>query len=183
MNTPKEGREVALATLTRALEGGIRFIDTSETYGADLPDGGRLSSEELIREAIRGWNRTEEVILCTKGHGYEVDSCMECLHGSLTRLGIEGKGADRHIGSTPVRLIYLLHGLQRERWEVVQRSHVVDKALKPALAEGLIDAYGFSGHDHVVLSESIHSGWFQCVELRYSAFNRHARGPDAEGSG
>jgi len=42
-------------------------------------------------------------------------------------------------------------------------------------AEGFIDAYGFSGHDHVILSEGIHSGWFQYVELRYSAFNRHAR--------
>lgn len=175
MNTPKEGRKVALATLRRALEGGIRFMDTSETYGANLPDGGRLSSEELIREAIRGWNRTEEVVLCTKGHGYEVESCRKCLHGSLTRLGIEGKGADRHIGNTPVRLIYLLHGLRRERWETVQQSHTVDQGLKPALAEGLMDAYGFSGHDHVVLSEAIHSGWFQCIELRYSAFNRHAR--------
>ena len=175
MNTPKEGREVALATLARALEGGIRFIDTSETYGADLPGGGRLSSEELIREAIQRWNHTEEVVLCTKGHGYDADSCMARLHGSLIRLGIEGKGAGRHIGNTPVRLIYLLHALQRERWDVVQRSHVVEEALQPALAEGLIDLYGFSGHDHVILSEAIRSGWFQCVELRHSAFNRHAR--------
>jgi predicted aldo/keto reductase-like oxidoreductase len=175
MNAPKEGRAVALATLTRALVGGIRFIDTSETYGADLPDGGRLSSEELIREAIRGWNRAEELILCTKGHGYDADSCMERLHASLKRLGIEGKGGDRHIGNTRVRLIYLLHALRRERWEAVQRSHVVDRALKPALAEGIIDLYGFSGHDHGVLHEGIHSGWFQCVELRYSAFQRHAR--------
>lgn len=175
MNTPSEGRETALATLSRALEQGIRFLDTSETYGATLPDGSRLSSEELIREAVRNWNQEEEVVICTKGHGYEVDSCWECLHGSLQRLGLKGKGQDRFLGRTPVRLIYLLHGLQRERWETVQQHDTVRKALHAAQAKGLIDRYGFSGHDHVVLQEAIASGWFECVETRYNVFNRSSR--------
>lgn len=175
MNAPSEGRETALAALGRALEQGIRFLDTSETYGATLPDGTRLSSEELIRDAVRSWDQEEELVLCTKGHGYEVDSCLECLHGSLERLGLEGKGPDRHLGSTPVRLIYLLHGLQRERWETVRQHDTVRKALRPAQAEGLIDAYGFSGHDHAVLHEAIASGWFECIETRYNAFNRDSR--------
>jgi len=175
MNTPSEGRETALATLGQALKQGIRFLDTSESYGANLPDGSRLSSEELIREAVQAWGQEEELVLCTKGHGYEVDSCLECLHGSLQRLGLAGKGSDRHLGATPVRLIYLLHGLQRERWETVQQQDTVRKALRPAQAEGLIDAYGFSGHDHVVLQEAIASGWFECVETRYNVFNRNSR--------
>jgi len=180
MNTPSEGRETALATMGRALDGGVRFLDTSETYGANRPDGSRLSSEELIRDAVRAWGRAEELVICTKGHGYEVDSCLECLHGSLERLGLEGTGRERHLGRTPVRLIYLLHGLQRERWETVKQQDTGRKALRPAQEKGLIDVYGFSGHDHVVLKEAIESGWFECVEARYNAFNPSARQTEGE---
>jgi predicted aldo/keto reductase-like oxidoreductase len=175
MNAPGEGRETALATLGRALEQGIRFFDTSETYGANQSDGSRLLSEELIRDAVRAWGREEELVICTKGHGYEVDSCLKGLHGSRERLGLEGAGPNRRLGRTPVRLVYLLHGLQRERWETVRSHDTVAKALRPARAEGLIDGYGFSGHDHRVLKEAIESGWFECVEARYNAFNRSGR--------
>ena len=165
----------ALKTLAFVLRSGINFIDTSETYNREFPDGTRSVSEALIGEAIRQWGAPGEIIISTKGHGYNPKGCMECLHGSLKRIGIEGNGPDRHIGKTPVRLIYMLHGLNRERWDETKRTGCVPKALVPARAQGLIDYIGFSGHDQEVMAEVIRSGLFEVVEMRYNVFDRDAR--------
>ncbi len=42
---PPEDRKAALATLRRAVELGVNFIDTADSYGPDV-------SEELIAEAL-----------------------------------------------------------------------------------------------------------------------------------
>jgi len=166
---------VALGTLAFVLGSGINFIDSSETYNREFPDGTRSESEALIGEAIRQWDSPGEVIINTKGHGYNPEACLECLHGSLRRIGIEGKGADRHIGKTRVRLVYMLHGLDRERWDEAKRTECVQKALIPARQQGLIDHIGFSGHDQEVMEEVIRSGLFEVVEMRYNVFDRGAR--------
>jgi len=165
----------ALKTLGFVLRSGINFIDTSETYNREFPDGTRSESEALIGEAIRRWDSSGEVIVNTKGHGYNREACLECLHGSLGHIGIEGKGPDRHIGKTSVRLLYMLHGLDGERWDETQRTECVQKALVPARERGLIDHIGFSGHDQEVMAEVIRSGLFEVVEMRYNVFDREAR--------
>jgi len=166
---------VALKTLAFVLQSGVNFIDTSETYNREFPDGTRSESETLIGEAIRRWDSPGEIIINTKGHGYNPEACLECLHGSLRRIGIEGKASDRHIGKTRVRLAYMLHGLNRERWDETKRTDCVQKALAPARDQGLIDHIGFSGHDQEVMEEVIRSGLFEVVEMRYNVFDREAR--------
>ena len=165
----------ALRTLAFVLGAGVNFIDTSETYNKEFPDGTRSESETLIGEAIRRWNSPGEIVIATKGHGYHPEACRECLQGSLRRLGIRGRGPDRHIGKTRIRLIYMLHGLDRERWEETRRSDCVGRALLPARREGLIDHLGFSGHDQEVMEEVIRSDLFEVVEMRYNVFDREAR--------
>jgi aryl-alcohol dehydrogenase-like predicted oxidoreductase len=86
-------RSESLATIHRALELGIDFLDTADMYGP-------FTNEELVGEAIRG--RRDEVVLATKfgivrdpadprkrqvnGKPEYVRSACE---GSLRRLGVE----------------------------------------------------------------------------------------------
>ncbi|MGH3752576.1 MAG: aldo/keto reductase [Pseudonocardiaceae bacterium] len=86
-------RAEALATIRRALDLGVSFLDTAELYAAG-------ENERLVGEAITG--RRDEVMLATKfgiipdpstGWPAGVDSSPEnvrrAIDGSLTRLGVD----------------------------------------------------------------------------------------------
>ena len=82
----------SIATIHRALELGVNFLDTADTYGA-----GR--NEELVGRAIRG--RRDNVVLATKfGHvrgpdgrrlgiSGKPDYVRSACDASLKRLGVE----------------------------------------------------------------------------------------------
>jgi aryl-alcohol dehydrogenase-like predicted oxidoreductase len=85
----------SIATIDRALELGINFLDTADIYGA----GG---NEELVGRAIKG--RRDQVVLATKfgnvikgswadGKGYAIDGSpayvKRAVEASLRRLGVE----------------------------------------------------------------------------------------------
>ncbi len=84
--------EEATATIRRALDLGVSFLDTADMYGP-------FTNEKLVGEAIAG--RRDEVVLATKfgnvrGLGGErlgvrgdPDYVRECCEASLQRLGIE----------------------------------------------------------------------------------------------
>jgi|SRR5689334_5785321 len=88
--TAEEGE--AKATIQRALELGVDFIDTADMYGP-------FTNERLVGEAIAG--RRDEVVLATKfgnvrGHGGErlgvrgdPDYVREACDASLARLGVD----------------------------------------------------------------------------------------------
>jgi aryl-alcohol dehydrogenase-like predicted oxidoreductase len=84
-------RDESIATIHRALDLGVTFLDTSDVYG----DG---HNEELVGEAIAG--RRDEVQLATKFSlarndrgGMDIDGRPEnvraCAEASLRRLGVE----------------------------------------------------------------------------------------------
>jgi aryl-alcohol dehydrogenase-like predicted oxidoreductase len=86
-------REEALATIRRALELGVTFLDTAEVYA-----GGE--NEKLVGEAIAG--RRDEVVLATKfgiiadpdtgwpaGVDGSPDNVRQAIDGSLQRLGVD----------------------------------------------------------------------------------------------
>jgi aryl-alcohol dehydrogenase-like predicted oxidoreductase len=83
-------RDESLATIHRALELGITFLDTADVYG-------RGHNEELVGEAIR--DRRAEVVLATKFSLQWVDGNMsvtgrpeyvkEACDASLRRLGVD----------------------------------------------------------------------------------------------
>jgi aryl-alcohol dehydrogenase-like predicted oxidoreductase len=84
-------RGESIATVHRALDLGVTFLDTADVYG----DG---HNEELVGEAIRG--RRDEVQLATKfslrrndSGGMDVDGRPEnvraCAEASLRRLGVD----------------------------------------------------------------------------------------------
>jgi aryl-alcohol dehydrogenase-like predicted oxidoreductase len=83
----------SIATIHRALELGINFLDTSDAYGP-------FTNEELVGKAIRG--RRDQVVLATKfgllrdpanrafrGVNGKPDYVREACEASLRRLGVE----------------------------------------------------------------------------------------------
>ena len=88
---PPPDRAVALAVLRRAVERGVNFIDTADSYGPDV-------SEELIAEALAPY--PAGLVIATKGglvrpgpDNWQADGRPEhlraALEGSLRRLGVE----------------------------------------------------------------------------------------------
>ena len=87
-----QNEEGAIATIHRALELGVNFLDTADMYGV-----GR--NEELVGRAIRG--RRDQFIIATKfgnmrgregqflGVNGRPDYVRECCEASLKRLGVE----------------------------------------------------------------------------------------------
>jgi aryl-alcohol dehydrogenase-like predicted oxidoreductase len=91
--SPEERDErESIATIHRAIELGVDFLDTAEVYGP-------FTNEELVGRAIRG--RRNEVVIATK-FGWKIDSegtnlgldsrpahIKEAVDGSLRRLGTD----------------------------------------------------------------------------------------------
>jgi pyridoxine 4-dehydrogenase len=88
---PPEDRNAALATLRRAVELGVNFIDTADSYGPDV-------SEELIAEALApypaglvigtkvGWTRHGPGVWQHNASPAHIEQAIE---GSLKRLRLE----------------------------------------------------------------------------------------------
>ena len=88
---PPDDRRAALATLRRAVELGVNFIDTADTYGPDV-------SEELIAEALHpypaalviaskaGWTRPGPMLWA---HNASPAHLEKALEGTLKRLRLE----------------------------------------------------------------------------------------------
>lgn len=88
---PPKDRDAALATLRRAVELGVNFMDTADSYGPNI-------SEELIAEALHPY--PPGLVIATKGgwervgpnqwtHNASPRHLEEAVHGSLNRLRLE----------------------------------------------------------------------------------------------
>ncbi|MGH3000928.1 MAG: aldo/keto reductase [Gaiellaceae bacterium] len=81
--------EESIATIHRALDIGVTFLDTADIYGS--PDFG--ANERLVGHAIA--DRRDEVVLATKfgntGHGIDgsADYVRSAIDESLARLGVD----------------------------------------------------------------------------------------------
>jgi aryl-alcohol dehydrogenase-like predicted oxidoreductase len=87
-----QGEEASRPLIRQALEAGINFLDTANTYS----DG---SSEEIVGRAIRDFSRREEIVLATKvfnrmrpgpnGAGLSRKAIFDEIDNSLRRLGTD----------------------------------------------------------------------------------------------
>jgi aryl-alcohol dehydrogenase-like predicted oxidoreductase len=88
---PPNDRKAALAVLRRAVELGVNFIDTADSYGPHV-------SEELIAEALYPY--PADLVIATKGgwerpgpnqwtHNATPDHLRKAVEGSLKRLRLE----------------------------------------------------------------------------------------------
>jgi predicted aldo/keto reductase-like oxidoreductase len=159
--------------LNYVLDQGVNLIDTARAYMGEIAPGVVLESERVVGDVIR--NRTdlkEPITIITKGHAYTIEGLESELELSLRTLGVTGK-KNLKIGATDIKLIYLIHGITRERWDSVMSSGVLDR-LKTLKEEGVINYIGFSSHypEAVEIKEAIDTGVFDVVELPYNVFNR-----------
>ena len=135
MRLPLEGADpshideaAATALLHEAIEAGVNYVDTAWPYHAG-------ASEPFVGRALAGpWR--ERVQLATKLPVWLVETEADWeryLEQQLVRLATDRID------------FYLLHALEGERWETVQRLSGL-AALERARAAGLVRHVGFSFH-------------------------------------
>ena len=148
----------AIETLRSAIDNGLTYVDTAYAY---------KDSERVTGLCLQDGYR-EKVALATKLPVWMVNSQEDfdrVLNEELERL------------QTDYIDIYLLHALNQERWEHIQKTGLISFAEK-AKAEGKIRHLGFSFHDSLEVFKEIlygYDGWEFCqLQLNYMDVNYQA---------
>ena len=146
----------------RALDLGVNFIDTAESYG----------TEDIVGEGIRGRQR-DRIVLSTKktmwGDRMVTPADLRAgLEQSLQRLGTE------YID------VYHLHGLKVDQYERA-REMLVPEMLK-LRDEGKIRAVGVteafnSDRDHSMLKRAMSDDCWDVIMVGFNILNQSAREP------
>lgn len=154
---PKDKKE-ALAVLRRAVELGVNFIDTADSYGPNV-------SEELIAEALHPYPK--DLVIATKGgwlrpgpnhwtHEASPEHLRKAVEGSLKRLRLERiEVYQLHAPAPPTPFkdsVQALAELQREgKIRLVALSNVtrehVEKARKIVPIASVQNRYSFADRE------------------------------------
>ncbi len=155
----------AIKMIRYAIDHGVNYVDTAYVY-----HGG--NSEKLVGKTLKDGYR-ENVKLATKMPTWLINSREDmdkCLEEQLKRL------------QTDIDF-YLLHGLDKERWQKLQALNVIDWAEKK-ISEGKFRHLGFSFHDEYDAFKDIidsYENWTLCqiqynyVDSEYQAGTRGLR--------
>ena len=157
ISIPDVSEEQAVATIHRALDLGINFIDTGRVYG---------DSEDKIGKVMK--TRREECILCSKTIENEASGAMKSLDASLKALGTDKID------------IYCAHGTNviRRYERIMMRGGALD-ALKKARAQGKIDYIGFSSHwSREMMKALIRSEEFDVMIVAYNLIDEEEMGEE-----
>ncbi|MBI3974411.1 MAG: aldo/keto reductase [Chloroflexi bacterium] len=146
-----EGRQTAIATIHRAIERGINYVDTAASYG----DG---NSESIYGEALAQDGRRQRVILATKcrwnGAG---DDVIRSVERSLERL------------RTDVIDVIQFHGGMFTEENV---RHILEagplEAFWTLRQQGKVRFLGFTCEEPWTARPLIATGQFDVVQLRYN---------------
>ena len=147
MDTPTSME--AAATVAKAVELGITFIDTAREYAGSeflLGHHFRADGQGAVRVATKSFART------ANGVQRDVDRSLSVL--GLQRIDL-----------------YQLHDVTTpEAWEQVMREDGALAGLRVAQYRGLVGHVGLSSHSFEVIERAIVSGEFDTVMVEYSAF-------------
>jgi aryl-alcohol dehydrogenase-like predicted oxidoreductase len=145
--------------LNKAYELGCTFFDTADIYGHG-------HSEELIGQALKGWNR-DEVVLATKvgGDFYSPPSPQMNFSDSYIRFALEH--SLQRLKTDRIDL-YQLHN---PPLELVQEG-LIFETLQALQSEGKIRFYGISIFDPMEGVQAIDVGHVQTVQAVYNLFDR-----------
>lgn len=144
-----DGRRTAIATVHRALERGITYLDTAPSYG----DG---NSESIVGEALAG--QRASVTLATKcAWKLNAEGVLRSLEDSLRRL------------RTDYVDVLQLHGGMFTTEDV---QHILEggplEGLRRARQQGKVRFIGFTAEEPWTARPLIASGAFDVVQLRYN---------------
>ncbi len=151
----EDGQRTAVATVHRALERGINYLDTAPSYG----DG---NSERIFGQALQG--RRESVVLATKcPWSGDAESVLRSLSGSLERLRTDWVDIVQFHGGmfTPEDVNHILHGGPLE-------------VLRRAREQGMVRFLGVTCEEPWTARPLIASGQFDVVQLRYNLIYQSA---------
>ena len=144
-----DGQRLAVATIHRALDRGITYVDTAPGYGNG-------QSERLFGQALEG--RRDKVILASKcPWNVAVDAVMASIEASLKRL------------QTDYIDVMQFHGgmFTAENVQHILEEGPLD-ALRQAREQGKIRFLGFTAEEPWTARPLIASGAFDVVQLRYN---------------
>lgn len=154
----------AVATVLRALESGLNFIDTSNEYG----DG---DSERRIGRALResGTNR-QDVILASKA---DPSRGLRILDGSRARASF--MESIERLGVRRLDLFYLHDPERFEYADMVRPGGALD-TLQELKADGLVGLIGVAGYEIPELLRYLDTGLLDVVlnHNRYTLLDRSA---------
>ncbi len=150
----------AIRIMRVAFDTGVNYIDTAYPY-----HGGR--SESVVGQALQDGYR-DRVRLATKLPCWLIEKASDLdrvFDEQLRRLGTESVD------------FYLLHGLNRERWNRMSEVKAISWAERQ-IAQGRIRHLGFSFHDRLDLFLEIldaYDGWTFCqIQYNYMDIDHQA---------
>jgi len=150
-----EGKQTAIATIHRAIERGITYVDTAPSYGNG-------NSERIFGEALRG--RRDQVILATKcPWNADAAAVTRSIEASLERLQTD------HVD------VMQFHGgmFSTDNVRHILAEGPLD-ALTQARSQGKIRFLGFTCEEPWTARPLIASGEFDVVQLRYNLIYQSA---------
>ncbi|MDP9351909.1 MAG: aldo/keto reductase [Chloroflexota bacterium] len=151
-----EGRQTAIATIHRALDLGINYIDTAPGYG----DG---HSERLIGEVMQ--TRRDECVLATKV------GCKD-----LDKQGVKGSVRDslERLGTDYVDVVQLHGGMYTpEDYQQIMHGGPLE-ALRELQESGEVHLIGLTAEEPWTARPLLASGEFQVVQLAYNLIYQSA---------
>jgi aryl-alcohol dehydrogenase-like predicted oxidoreductase len=156
---------VSIRALHAAVDAGVRFIDTSDAYGA-----GR--SEAVVGRFLRERADRHRIVICTKGgnnmrtgvRNFAPDYIRRCLEGSLTRLGVEAID------------VYLLHNPSADNLRAGDSFEV----LEAAKAAGKIKHWGVSVNTLEECELAVACGQPAVLQMEYNLLEQAAAGVFAQ---
>ncbi len=151
-------RDDAVRIIQRALDLGVKYIDTSHIYGGGV-------SEEYIGEVMK--ERRDEVFLATKSRDYTYDGTMRVAEQSLKRLQTD------HIDLYQHHNVSADGGLRQ-----VLGPEGSFKAFEKLQDEGVIKYRGISGHSPRILQNAIQQEHFDCVLITLNPANMSMQDTD-----
>ena len=154
---PPKDRKTALTVLRRAVELGVNFIDTADSYGPHV-------SEELIAEALFPY--PSDVVIATKG-GWERPGPNQWTHNATPghlRKAVEGSLKRLHLGRIDV---YQLHAPDN-----VVSFDVSVETLAELKREGKIRMVGLSNVTREHIERALRIVPIASVQNRYSFADR-----------
>jgi uncharacterized protein len=144
--------EEAKASIIKAEELGINFIDTARGYTV---------SEEYIGRALEG--RRDNWIIATKSMARDKESMIKDIEISLANL------------KTDYIDLYQLHNVKTiEEYNKVLGEDGAYKALEEYKEKGKIGHIGFTSHSKEILVKAIESGKFESIMYPYNIVENQA---------
>jgi predicted aldo/keto reductase-like oxidoreductase len=154
MTIPHVDREQAVATVHKALDLGVNFIDTARAYGNG-------DSESKIGEAMK--TRRDECYLSSRSPKMDYDGMKEAIDQSLATLGVD------------VIDLYEPHDVSTtEKYEALMAPDGGVKALHEAKEAGKIRCLAVTGHNWSLMEKLLKSGHFDAALITYNIANREA---------